>query len=159
MISLGRDPVGVVPGTKRQLAARGAYVIREDEAAQVTLASCGTALHHAVAAAELLQQCDVRVRLVSAPSLDLFEEQSEPYKRTVFPADGRPIVSVEEYVATTWARYATASVSMTSYGYSASGSSNYKRFGLDAQGIKAKVFEYLQLLGKDEVKGRVWTQL
>lgn len=157
MISLGRDPVGLVTGTDRKLAQRGAYVIREDEAAQLTLASCGTALHHAVAAAELLKtRNNIRVRLVSAPSLDLFEEQPEAYKRAVIPADSRPVVSIEEYVATVWARYVTASVSMTSYGYSASGASNYNRFGLDAEGITAKVLGYLELLagGSAREQGR-----
>jgi dihydroxyacetone synthase len=159
MISLGRDPVGLVPGTDRRLAAKGAYVIREDESAQVTLASCGTALHHAVAAAELLQSVGIKARLVSAPSLDLFEEQPEPYKRSVFPADGHPIVSVEEYVATTWARYVTASVGMTSFGYSASGPSNYKRFGLDPVGIKTKVADYLQGLKDESAWKSGWRQL
>jgi dihydroxyacetone synthase len=159
MISLGRDPVGLVTGTNRKLAKCGAYVIREDEAAHVTLASCGTALHHAVAAAELLKSCDIRVRLVSAPSLDLFEEQSESYKKIVFPTDGRPVVSVEEYVATTWARYVTASVGMESYGYSASGPSNYTRFGLDPEGIKIKTLNYLELLAGSNARSHGWKQL
>lgn len=159
MISLGRDPVGLVPGTNRKHAMRGAYVLTEVEGAHVTLVSCGTALHHAVAAAELLKACDIRARIVSAPSLDLFEEEPESYKRSVFPANGQPIVSVEEYIATTWARYVDASVSMTSYGYSASGPSNYRRFGLDAQGIKDKVMGYLKSLDGDETRKSVWTQL
>lgn len=159
MISLGRDPVGLVPGTDRRLALKGAYVIQEDEFAQVTLASCGTALHRAVAAAESLKKSSVRVRLVSAPSLDLFEEQEESYKQSVFPADGRPIVSVEEYVATTWARYVTASVGMTTFGYSASGPSNYTRFGLDAQGIESKVLSYLKDLAGNDAKRNGWRQL
>lgn len=50
------------------------------------------------------------------------------YKEAIFPRDGRPIVSTEEYVATVWARYATASVGMTTHGYSASNRSNYDRF-------------------------------
>lgn len=159
MISLARDPVSLVPGTNRNLALNGAYVIQEDEQAQVTFASCGTALHHAVAAANLLSKVNVRVRIVSAPSLDLFEEQPESYKQTIFPRDGRPVVSIEEYVATTWARYVTASVSMTSYGYSASGASNYSRFGLDALGIKRKVLGYLELLNRDHDMKAVWQQL
>lgn len=159
MISLGRDPVGLVPGTNRDLAQKGAYIIHEDEEALVTLVSCGTALHHAVAASDLLKAANIPVRLVSAPSLDLFEEQPESYKRSVFPADSRPIVSVEEYVATTWARYVTASIGMTSYGYSASGPSNYARFGLNAQSIEAKVLGYLDHLAGRNARQEGWRQL
>lgn len=159
MISLGRDPVSLVPGTNRKLAVRIAYVIHEYESAQVTLASCGTAMHHVAAAAKLLAASNIRSRLVSVPSLDLFEAQSEEYKILVFPSDRRPIVSVEEYVATTWARYVTASVSMTSFGYSASGPSNYVRFGMDANGIEKKVSRYLESLAGDDARHHGWRQL
>lgn len=159
MVSLGRDPVGPVPGTDRISALKGAYVIQEDPAASVTLASCGTCLHRVVGAANLLKHSGVSVRIVSCPSLDLLEEQREEYKRSVFPADGRPIVSVEEYVATTWARYVTASISMTSYGYSASSGSNYERFGMDAASITKKVLKYLNDLWGIDARAGTWRQL
>ncbi|THV70159.1 hypothetical protein D6D28_05372 [Aureobasidium pullulans] len=159
MISLGRDPVSLIPNTDRKLALKGAYVIHETDLAQLTLASCGTALQHAVTAAELLRADGIRVRVVSAPSLDMFEEQSESYNSTVFPVDGHPIVSVEEFVATTWARYVSASVSMTSYGYSASGPSNYDRFGLDGKGIHARVQIYLRDLDGRSARQNGWRQL
>lgn len=159
MISLGRDPVGPVPGTNRTSALKGAYVIRENASAVVTLASCGTCLHRVVDAADRLQQVGIPVRLVSCPSLDLLEEQSDEYKRSVFPADGRPVVSVEEYVATTWARYVTASIGMTTYGYSASSGSNYERFGMDAAGITKKVLRYLNDLRGLDARVACWKQL
>ena len=159
MISLGRDPVAHVPGTNRELALKGAYVVQENDSAHLSLISCGTALHHTVAAAKLLEASGIRARLVSAPSLAIFDEQSEAYKSAILPRDGRPIISVEEYVATTWARYVTASVSMTSYGYSASGASNYDRFGLDAQGIKTKVQHYHSELDGRNAQQYGWKQL
>ena len=64
----------------------------------------------------------------------------------MLPLDGKPIVSVEEYVATTWARYVTASIGMKTYGYSASNESNYERFGLDAKGIVFRLKSYLTFL-------------
>jgi dihydroxyacetone synthase len=138
---------------------KGAYVIRENASAVVTLASCGTCLHRVVDAADRLQQVGIPVRLVSCPSLDLLEEQSDEYKRSVFPADGRPVVSVEEYVATTWARYVTASIGMTTYGYSASSGSNYERFGMDAAGITKKVLRYLNDLRGLDARVACWKQL
>lgn len=159
MISLGRDPVGPVPGTSRTAALRGAYVIQEDADAAVTLASCGTCLHRVVMAAALLKDSGINVRIVSCPSLDLLEEQTDEYKLSVFPADSKPIVSVEEYVASIWARYVTASISMTTYGYSASSESNYERFGMDAPSIKGKVLAYLgEIKDGTALLGR-WKQL
>ncbi|KAL1875728.1 hypothetical protein VTK73DRAFT_9917 [Phialemonium thermophilum] len=150
MLSLGRDPVGPVPNTDRFRVAKGAYVVRDVAGAQLTLASCGTNLHYAVEAAENLSASGTLTRVVSAPSFEHFDAQPAAYKELVFPLDGWPIVSVEEYVATTWARYTTASVGMTTYGYSASNASNYDRFRLDAKGIEARVKAYIaDLAGRD----------
>ncbi|TKX21847.1 dihydroxyacetone synthase-2 [Elsinoe australis] len=159
MISVGRDPNGPVPNTDRKQVLRGAYVIQEDPDATLTLASCGTCLHRAVAAAEQLKASGIRARIVSAPSLDLFAEQSKEYRESVFPLDDKPVVSVEEYVATTWARYVTASVSMTGFGYSASGPSNYRRFELDAEGIVKRVNSYLKSLNGRSARQMGWQQL
>lgn len=159
MVSLGRDPVGEVPGTDRMLALRGAYVISEEKDADVTLTSCGTCLHRVVAASKILQKSGKKVRLVSFPSMDLFDQQSQGYKHAVFPLDGKPIVSAEEYVATAWARYATASVGMKGWGYSASSQSNYERFGLDAASIASKVEAYLTEVGGGNARAMGWRQL
>ncbi|KAJ0137081.1 Secondary metabolism regulator LAE1 [Fusarium oxysporum f. sp. albedinis] len=156
MLSLGRDPVGPVPNTDRYKVAKGAYIVKGVERPDVILASCGTNLHHAVAASERLHASGVSARVVSAPSFDHFDAQDESYRETVFPLDGTPIVSVEEYVATTWARYVTASVGMMSYGYSASNPSNYNRFGLDAEGIETRVQAYLKDLGGKDARKAGW---
>lgn len=156
LLSLGRDPVGRVPNTDRLKVARGAYVIREADGAALTLASCGTSLHYAVAAAESLSATGVATRVVSAPSFEHFDAQDRIYRDSVFPPDGTPIVSVEEYVAAVWARYVTASIGMTGYGYSASNTSNYARFRLDAKGIEARVREYLKELNGRDARRAGW---
>lgn len=159
IISLGRDPVGNVPKTDRHKIAKGAYVVVEQPQAQLTLASCGTNLHYAVQAAEALSKEGITTRVVSAPCFDLFDKQDEEYRNQVFPLDGTPIVSVEEYIATTWARYTTASIGMTSYGYSASNLSNYERFGLDAAGITRKIKTYLDSIKGKNARMAGWKQL
>ncbi|KPM37628.1 Dihydroxyacetone synthase [Neonectria ditissima] len=159
VLSLGRDPVGPVPATSRFGVAKGAYVVKEEADAKLTLASCGTNLHYAVAAAASLTADGIATRVVSAPSFEHFDKQDQTYRDSVFPRDGTPIVSVEEYIATTWARYVTASVGMTGYGYSASNPSNYDRFGLDAKGIVAKVRKYMDELGGENARIAGWRQL
>lgn len=159
MISVARDPVGPVPGTSREKFKRGAYVILEKEAADLTLVSCGSNLHYAVAASKSLEKDGLRCRLVSAPCLSLFDRQEKSYRDKVLPLNGKPIVSVEEYVATAWARYCTASIGMTSFGYSASNESNYARFGLDAASITSKVKKYVKSLDGHSAREAGWQQL
>lgn len=151
MLSLGRDPTNPVPSTDRFKVALGAYIVREAFNAKLTLVSCGTNLHYAFQAAESLSTSGISTRVVSAPSFEHFDKQTNKYRDSVFPRDGTPIVSIEEYVATTWARYVTASIGMTGYGYSASNSSNYDRFQLDAKGIETRVRRYLDDL--DDLNG------
>ena len=158
MISLGRDPVGEVPNTNRYNVAKGAYVVQEQPNAKLTLVSCGTNLHYAIAAANALK-CDIPTRVVSAPSLVLFDKQDAAYRNSVFLRDGNPIVSVEEYIPQAWAKYVTASVGMKGYGYSASNPSNYDRFELDAKGIEKKVRSYLAGLGDENARLAGWRQL
>lgn len=159
IISLGRDPVGHVPNTDRYKVAKGAYVIVERAKAELTLVSCGTNLHYAVEAAEALSQEGIPTRVVSAPCFDLFDRQDENYRLKVLPLNGKPIISVEEYVATTWARYTTASIGMKSYGYSASNQSNYERFGLDAAGIIRRTKAYLETVRGVNARLMGWKQL
>ncbi|KAL1591348.1 hypothetical protein SLS60_012047 [Paraconiothyrium brasiliense] len=159
MLSLGRDAVGSIPGTDRIKVAKGAYVINEISDAKLTLTSCGTNLHYAVAAAEVLTKSGVPTRVVSFPSFEHFDTQSQEYKESVFPLDGTPIVSVEEYVATAWARYVTASIGMTGFGYSASNPSNYDRFQLDTEGIVKRVRQYLKLLNGGNARMAGWRNI
>jgi dihydroxyacetone synthase len=159
MLSIARDPVGPVPNTDRFAVARGAYVLVEQANADITLVSCGSSLHHVVAAAGVLREGGLKCRIVSCPSFDLFDRQPREYRESVFMLDGKPIVSVEEYVATAWARYVTASVGMTTYGYSASNESNYERFGLDPKGIVRRVKAYLDFLDGRDARSAGWQSI
>jgi len=159
MISVARDPVGPVPNTSRSNLWKGAYVIQEKKDADLTLVSCGSNLHHAVAAAAQLEKQGITSRLVSAPCLSLFDRQDKEYRDSVFPLNGKAIISVEEYVATVWARYCTASIGMTGYGYSASNESNYERFGFHSAGIVGKVQKYMKSLAGGSAREAGWQQL
>ncbi|KAI0423449.1 Transketolase, thiamine diphosphate binding domain-containing protein [Xylaria sp. FL1042] len=159
LLSLGRDAVTPVNATDRNKVAKGAYVIQDIRGAKLTLASCGTNLHYAAAAAEALTADGIPSRVVSCPSFEHFDKQDIVYQESVFPHDGTPIVSVEEYVATTWARYVTASIGMSGYGFSASNASNYDRFGLDNQGIQRRVLQYLRDLGGRDARQAGWRSI
>lgn len=66
MISVARDPVDAVSGTSRHNVKRGAYVLREDTNANLTLASYGSSLHHAIRAASQLEgKHSIKSRIVS----------------------------------------------------------------------------------------------
>ncbi|KAL1296808.1 hypothetical protein AAFC00_004434 [Neodothiora populina] len=144
IISLARDPaLSLITNTDRHKVRKGGYVIVEKEDAVVTLISCGSELQFAVEASKQLTAAGIPTRVVSMPSIRLFEEQPEGYQDSVLST--KHIISVEAYVSSMWARFCTASVAMDSFGYSGAGKENFARFGIDTDGIVRKV--------KAEVKG------
>ncbi|KAK3669296.1 hypothetical protein LTR78_010834 [Recurvomyces mirabilis] len=158
MISLARDPAAIkMEATDRKKAAHGGYVVVENAEAVVTLISCGSELQFAVqAASELSASHKIATRVVSMPSIRLFEQQSEAYQDEVL-GNAPHVISVEAYIATVWARFCTASIAMDSFGYSGGGAANFARFGLDTAGVVRKVKAHVQ--GSQSTKRSRWTLL
>ncbi|KAI4851032.1 hypothetical protein E4T44_02389 [Aureobasidium sp. EXF-8845] len=159
MLSLARDPaLSLIQNTDRQKVLRGGYVLVEKEDAQVTLVSCGSELQFAVEASKQLDAAGVPTRVVSIPCISIFEEQSLEYQDSVL--SGTPhVISVEAYIATTWARFCTASVAMDSYGYSGAGLENFARFGIDTDGIVKKVKAHVKSIAENPGRSRRWQLL
>jgi len=145
MISLARDPAAIkMNGTNRKKVMQGGYTVVETADAVVTLVSCGSELQFAVqASAELTATHGIPTRVVSMPSVRLFEQQSVVYQDEVL-GNAPHVISVEAYIATVWARFCTASIAMDSFGYSGAGAANFARFGLDTAGVIRKVEAHIQ---------------
>lgn len=77
------------------------------------------------------------VRVVSMPCVEVFNKQSDAYKRSVFPA-GVPVMSVEASSVLGWERLAHTHVAMTTFGASAKGSDAQAHFGFSKDNIVAK---------------------
>ncbi len=86
-------------------AARGAYVIADQEAADVLLIATGSEVSLALQARDLLQEEGLSVRVVSAPCLEWFEKESTAYQESVLPPSVRARVSVEAGNGVGWHRY------------------------------------------------------
>ncbi len=83
---------------------KGAYVIYQNsEEPEIILIATGSEVHLAIAAAKKMD--DFKVRVVSMPSMELFEAQSEEYKNSVLPKNIRYRVAVEAGVSLGWQKY------------------------------------------------------
>ena len=139
----------LAPKTQRDKVQCGAYVIEEDDQADLTLLSAGAELNIAVqAAAKLRDAGHAKVRVVSFPCQRLFEKQNYAYKKAVL-GKGRPwraTVAVEAYAANGWERYANAAVCMSTdrFGQSLPGPVAYEYFGFAVDQVVEKVRDYLQ---------------
>jgi transketolase len=115
---------------------RGAYVVvpeRGDEP-DLVLVATGSEVAVAIAARELLAERDVDARVVSMPSWELFEAQSDAYRLDVLPPE-LPTLSVEAGVRFGWERYADDMVSIDHFGASAPGDVVLREFGFTPENV------------------------
>ncbi len=121
---------------------RGAYVLQEATGQpDVLLIGTGSEVQRALGAAERLQEDNIQAQVVSMPSWELFEAQSETYQRKVLPPDVSARVSVEAGVTQGWERYVGpegTAIGIDRFGASAPGSVNMEKFGFTAEHVAEK---------------------
>jgi transketolase len=122
------------------LSAKGAYVLREAApgARDVTLLATGSEVELAVAAAESLARDGVKAAVVSMPCWELFERQSDDYRRAVLGS--APRVGVEAASRFGWDRWLGDGgdfVGMNSFGASAPAADLFKHFGITTDAVVA----------------------
>ena len=135
MPTFDRTKFGSVAGV-----AKGAYVLADaaDGKPELILIGTGSELSLCVGAYEQLTKEGVKARVVSLPSWDLFEKQSQSYKDEVLPPSVGARVAVEQGSTFGWARWVgpTGSVvGMTTFGASAPIKDLQKKFGFTVENV------------------------
>jgi transketolase len=143
---LTRQKVPVLDGTADRAAegvARGAYVLAESAngpALQLILIATGSEVSLALEAHRHLTSEGVRSRVVSMPSWDRFEAQSEKYRESVLPPAVSARVSVEAGSPFGWERYVGlrgAIVAVREFGASAPGEIVMAKYGFTVEHVVA----------------------
>ena len=152
---LSRQNLPVLDRSKFSLAkeaTKGAYVLAygsnssKDEC-EVVLIATGSEVSLAIAAREKLISEGIKVRLVSAPCLEWFMEQSEDYRNEVLPKSIKARVSIEAGVAQPWYRFIGDSgiaISVEKFGASASGDIMFREYGFTVENIVNAVKESIK---------------
>ncbi len=122
--------------TKREGTLRGAYVAKKEAGALETIVmASGSEVQHALAAADQLGD---GVRVVSMPSMEIFERQEESYREDVLPASCRRRVAIEAGVSQPWFKYVGLDgkvVGIDRFGISAPGSEVMEKLGMTAESV------------------------
>ncbi|HKK20801.1 MAG TPA: transketolase [candidate division Zixibacteria bacterium] len=138
-----------VPTLDRQTLApadsvrRGAYILSAggDGEPDLILMGSGSEVHLLLDAQKKLQSMNIATRVVSMPSWELFEEQSDEYKRSVLPVSVRARLSVEAGVTQGWKKYVGDSgdtIGVDTFGASAPGPKVMEEYGFTAENIVAR---------------------
>ncbi|HEY9628962.1 MAG TPA: transketolase [Coleofasciculaceae cyanobacterium] len=122
--------------------AKGAYIVVDAEGTpDLILIGTGSELSLCVKAAETLASEGKKVRVVSMPSWELFEEQDAAYRESVLPKAVTKRLSVEAGTSFGWAKYVGTEgdcVSIDRFGASAPGGVCLEKFGFTVDNVLAK---------------------
>ncbi|MEN9408778.1 MAG: transketolase [Pseudomonadota bacterium] len=148
VLALSRQNLPAVRKThvNQNLVAKGAYVLAEATGKrQVILIATGSEVEIALKARDALEAEGIGTRVVSMPSMELFAQQDETYRKRVLPG-GPARVAIEAGVRQGWDRWLLGErgketkagfVGMSSFGASAPMERLYKEFGITAENAVA----------------------
>lgn len=128
---------------KAELAARGAYVLAPKDIftesnPDVVLIATGSEVALALAAREALAKIQIEASVVSAPCLEWFTEQDQPYQDRVLPPSVFARVSIEAGSTQGWYKYLGSfgvAIGIDDFGASGSPEVIFERFGLTVENI------------------------
>jgi len=123
-----------------ELTAKGAYVLVDaaNGKPELILIASGSEVQLAVTARAALESKGVATRVVSAPCLEWFEEQTKEYRESVLPAEVTARVSVEAGLSLGWQKYVGGkgeSVSIEHFGASADYKTLFREFGITTEAV------------------------
>ena len=120
-------------------ALKGAYILSDSEKTpEIIFIATGSELELAEKAGEVLREEGKAVRVVSMPSMEIFEMQSEEYKEKILPSSVEKRISVEALSSFGWGKYVGlkgASLSMDSFGASAPAKELFNHFGFTVENL------------------------
>ena len=145
VIVLSRQPLPTLDRTKYAPAsgvAQGAYVLADAPGGKpdVILIATGSEVSLAAQAHEQLVAAGIRSRVVSMPSWDIFEHQTQAYRDSVLPPDVKARVAIEQASTFGWERYvgeAGRVIGMQTFGASAPLKELQKKFGFEPDVVVA----------------------
>ena len=151
MLVLSRQAQPTLDRTKYAPAsgvAKGAYVVADaaDGKADVLLGATGTELALAIAAYEQLTAEGIKARVVSMPSWELFEQQTQAYRDAVLPPQVIARVAVEQGSTFGWAQWVGltgAVIGMKTFGASAPLKALLQKFGFTVDAVIAAAKDQL----------------
>lgn len=123
---------------KAEEAQKGGYVLCEDEGFDTIIIATGSEVELAIEAKQQLNEQGKKVRIVSMPSTNIFEEQFIDYQQSVLPKNITKRIAVEAGSTLGWYKYVGLEgkvIGLDRFGASAPYKKLYEEFGITAKAI------------------------
>lgn len=140
VLCLSRQGLPHLAASSPEAVLKGGYVVQDTQGKpDLIFVATGSEVSLAMEAAKKLGK---KVKVVSMPCCELFDEQSVQYRRSILNP-GVPTVAVECAAVQGWHKYAHHTIGMTSFGVSAPGNVAMKYFGFTADQVAATTSSFL----------------
>ena len=142
-IVLTRQNLPILENSSFEKVAKGAYVVYETSADFDTiLIATGSEVALAIDVARELEKDGSKVRVVSMPSVELFEEQSKEYKEELLPLNIRRRISLEMGNSALWYKYVGLdglAIGIDKFGASAPANKVIEEYGFTVEAVVEKI--------------------
>lgn len=142
-IVLTRQSLPVLENSSFEKVAKGAYVVYETSSDFDTiLIATGSEVALAISVAQELEREGMKVRVVSMPSIELFEEQTSEYKEALLPRSIRRRVSLEMGNTALWYKYVGLdglAIGINKFGASAPANKVIEEYGFSVEKVVARI--------------------
>lgn len=141
VLALSRQNLPQLENSSRDIY-RGAYIIKKEEGElEKIVIATGSEVSIALEASEGLKG----VRVVSMPSMEMFDAQSSDYKEEILPSNITKRISLEALSSFGWHKYIGMkgmAISIDTFGASGKGAEVFERFGFTKENIRRKIQEF-----------------
>ncbi len=149
LMALTRQGLPNLAGSSIDAVAKGGYVVAcgfAPEELDLILIGTGSEVGLCINAAEKLKAEGLKVRVVSMPCMELFDQQDEAYKESVLPKSVKKRISVEAGVTYGWERFVGdegVCIGINTFGASAPGGVVMEKFGFTVDNVVAQAKKIL----------------
>ena len=145
-LALSRQTLPDIEGTGEGVL-KGAYVVKDfGDKPELILIATGSEVKLAMDAAEKLHEEGKSVRVVSMPSMEIFDAQDSAYKEEVLPADVRKRVAIEVFNDNSWYKYVGLDgkfIGLNRFGESGPGEEVFDYLGFNTENIVKEIKEII----------------
>ncbi|MCP4298492.1 MAG: transketolase [Proteobacteria bacterium] len=123
---------------KANQVEKGAYVLVRQDNPDLLIIGTGSEVSLAIEAAGMLKKEGINAQIISMPSAELFEQQSDQYKRSVLPEHVKARVAVEAGIKGAWDTYLGDNgvfVGMDGFGASAPANELFQKFNITTDAV------------------------
>lgn len=128
-------------------AIKGAYILKDSENPDIILIASGSEVELIYKAYDKLKEKGINARVVSMPSMEVFEEQSEQYKESILPKNVKVRLAVEAGSSFGWHKYVGFDgdvISLDTFGESAPAEKLFDKYGFTVDNVVIRATDLLK---------------